>query len=220
MPTLKNHPHKYALDLFKLAIDRIPVVAPKELIEQAHKDFEAMSANPSVSGEAIDDVNTKLGRAMWPYLKAYDELYAKYGKQKEDEVFLETLRPDVKEHYQKWNHAKSLEDEFAPEEKFVIEEARLDAVEAARGEVDVMLQGEKRAEYDAALKVWMDRQKEILDRLDVLRRMAAESDKWGPEINGKIRAFEAGWAPTEKDPELYEVEKEIENWRGVLEVSE
>jgi hypothetical protein len=228
MPSLKNHPHKYALDIFKLSLDRIPVTVPSEIIDQAHRDFEMIAENLQASGEAIEDANMKLGRAIWPYLKAYDELYAKFGKEKENEVFLEVLRPDVKEHYEKWNRSGGLifdirrgeefENAFAPEEKFALEEAYLDAGEAARSYVDELVRGEKAAEYQKALEVWKERQAEMLERIAMLRAMANDSEKWSGEILGKVRLFELGWAVTERDPELYEIEKEIENWRGVLDV--
>jgi len=216
------------LDTFKQSIDHIPVTVSREIADQAQNDFEAMALNQSISAEAIEDKNMQLGRTIWPHLKAYDELYAKYGKQKEHEAFLETLRPDVLEHFKKWNtngslifdirRGKEFEQEFQPEEKFAIEEAYLDATESARSYVDELVQGEKKNEYEESLKANEERQKELMDRIATLRGMANVSEKWSAEILGKVRLFELGWAVTEKDPELYEVEKEIENYKGMMDV--
>jgi len=226
--SLKQHPHKYALDIFKLSIDRVPVTVPKDIADQAHKDYESMCENLQVSGEAIEDMNMKLGRSIWPHLKAYDEAFEKFGKEREHELFLESLRLDVKEHFVQWNTAggmifdirrgKEFEAAFAPEEKFAIEEAYLDANEGARSFVDELVLGDKKSEYETALDIWKGRQEEILERITDLRTLANQSDKWSGEILGKVREFELGWAVTEKDPEIYEIEKEIENWRGVLAV--
>lgn len=228
MNSLKQHPHKYVLDALKLEIDHMPVKVPKELSEKAHAAYDAFVNDPSVSAETIEEKVIEIGRSSWPYRKAFEEMYTKYGKKREEELFMEELPPDVREKFAAWkqsgkslaspNDERDLETSFTADEKFALEEAMLSAEESVRGEVDELIEGEKAAEYEEHLKRYEETQRTIIEKLGELRTMGTNSHEWSGDIFARIKTFEEGWGMMGQEPTLEAIEREIESWRGNLEV--
>lgn len=229
MPQIKNHPHKYTLDLLKIVIDRLPVTAPDTIREAAHTALDKYSADPKIEAADIEAKIAEIGKQTWGPRKSYDELFQKYGLERQEELFRAELRPDVREKYLKWikeghrfhdvRRTADFEQAFTSDERFAMEEALLSAEESARGEVDELILGEKKSEYEERLKIWQEKQQVLDEKLQLLRAMAHESPKWSAEILDKVRLLEEGWSVVERDTDIYEVDKEIEYWRGVIEVA-
>ena len=57
-------------------------------------------------------------------------------------------------------------------------------------------------------------------KIEELRALAGKDDKWREEILDKVKTLEEGWSVVERDPELLEIEKEIEYWQGTMDVLE
>ena len=65
---------------------------------------------------------------------------------------------------------------------------------------------------------WKKQQEKIAQKIDELRALANKDAKWREEILDKVKTLEEGWSMVERDPELLEVEKEIEYWTQTMEV--
>jgi len=222
------HPNKYTLDLMRIMIDHIPQAAPKAIFDEAHKDYERFTNDPSLSLANIEAAIVKVGRASWPYRKAYQELFMTNMKSRVTELFLEELRPDVREKYLKWNkagheihEARSLQDfeaTFSGDEKFVIEEALLGAEEAARSEFDEQIEKSRKEEFQKLVATYEQRAKGVEEKIAALRYMAKDSEKWSSEILEKVRVIEEGWSGVERDFDIYQLEKEVEYWKDTMAV--
>jgi hypothetical protein len=227
---MKNHPHKYTLDLLKIALDQLPETVPSDFVEAAFKDYEKFAENMAADPVMIEAKIAEVGKYSWSYRKAFIDLYEKYGKTREEEIFREKLTPDLREKYSGWiktghtihdaRTGAEFEKFFTSDEKFAIENATLEAHDEVEEETSMMVQGDKKEEYAERLKHWQERQNIINDNIKALRDLAAESPKWTGEILEKARLYEEGWSLVERDPDPYELDKELEYWRDSIQANE
>lgn len=234
-PRPARHPYAYTLELLKLAIDRLPPTFSDEKRRAFQKRLDHFLKNPGEKYENITMTIAELGKQSWPYRKAYEEMYARYGRSSEESFLHENLDHGVREKYAQFIHeggkinhigsAKSADDlrqpspferYFTPEEKFAIEQALLVARDSARVEIDGLVTDKKRDEYEQLVKSYDARQRNIEAKIDELRHLSGVSDKWADEINDRIRTLEEGWSVVEQGVDLPELERETEYWRGTL----
>lgn len=230
-----RHPHAYTLDLLKLTIDGLPPTFSAGTRKAFQERLDFFKKNPDEKYEDIRLTIADLGKQSWPYRKAYEEMYARYGRASEESFLLEDLDSGVREKYERFIHeggkisniwsARSAEDllrpspferYFTPEEKFAIEQALLVARDSARAEIDGLVTGKKSEEYGQLVKSYGGRQRHIEEKIDELRHLSAVSEKWESEINDRIRTLEEGWSVVERGMDLPELERETEYWKGTL----
>ncbi|MFH0928415.1 MAG: hypothetical protein V1821_02990 [bacterium] len=228
MEKLQNHPHKYALDLLRVTLDHMPDVVPEQAREEAHRALDRFTNDPGASLEAIELEIAKVGKLSWPYRKAYEDFFEQFGEKIKEELFIEELSPEVREKYLAWckvgnnfkdlRNASKFDRDFVASDRFLIEEALLSAEEGAKSQIDGQITGERQHEYQTLLQKYQETEELLLKKLAELKSMAAESEKWSPEILNKVRLAEEGFSGTDREIDSYTLDKEIEYWRGVIDV--
>ena len=88
-------------------------------------------------------------------------------------------------------------------------------LEKHKDEEDKVLEAHQ-DEYKELVSKWREEQKKIEEKIDQIRALVEVDPKWSDEIKDKINLFEEGWSVVEKDPDLYQVKKNIEYWKGKL----
>lgn len=231
-----RHPHAYTLDLMRLAIDQLPPTFGEAKKKRYLERLNFFERNPQADYEEIQRAIGTLGRESWPYRKAYEDMYARYGRSSEESYLLQNLDQGIREKYERFVHEggklnyletpRSLDEirqgspferYFTPEEKYAIQQALLDARESARKEIDGLVLGKKRDEYETLFNEYAGRQLTLESGLDKLRDLAHVSKKWEPLILDKVRSFEEGWSVVEQGVSESELEHEVEYWQGTLE---
>ncbi|KPJ85919.1 hypothetical protein AMJ57_01220 [Parcubacteria bacterium SG8_24] len=232
----QRHPHAFTLELMRLAIEKLPPSfnhGAKKKFERAYHNFVT---NPSVPYQHIHETITRLGKESWPHRKAYHEMYETYGRSSEESFLLKNLDEGIRDKYERFIHeggkisyfegvrpAEELqrpspfERYFTPEEKFAIEQALLAARDSAREEIDSLVTGKKREEFDDLFRKYKNMQMSMDGKIAELRGMVGLSEKWAPTILDRIRTFEEGWSVVERGLEEEELDQELEYWRGTLE---
>lgn len=234
--TRQRHPHAYTLELMKLAIDRLPPTFSDE--RKAHyADLQSQfMKDRSIPYDRIREAIVELGKESWPYRKAYEEMYARFGRASEESFLLKHLDRGVREKYEQFLHeggkinyietVKSIDDlrapspferYFSPEEKFAIEQALLAARDEARKEIDSLVTDKKDVEYAKLVQEYRSKQRALEEKIDELRGLAGVSPKWEAEISDRVRTIEEGWSVVERGLDAVQLEKENEYWRGTLE---
>lgn len=222
-----QHPNQALLDELKIATERMPAVVPLESKQKILEFHAKYSADPKASPEEISAAIIEAGRTAWPYRKALGIMIDRYGREKQAAHFKERLTDKLAKKYEDfarlhsdtpdpWRH-KDFESAFTADEKFQIEEALLEARDKARDEVEILVSGEKRAEYETELAAWQKKQELLAGKIQELRALADQSEKWAPEILDKVRVFEEGWSAVEKDADMRIVEGEIGYYRDIVE---
>ena len=236
MKDVVRHPYAYTLSLLRLALDKAPPTYPEEQKQRFLDRLAKFGANPKASYKEITDTIVDFGKDSWPWRKAYEEFYERYGRSSEEAHLLERLDQGLRQKYEKFIHeggkinyleSPRSEDElyqsspferyFSPEEKYAIQQALLDARDAAREEINELVAKSRTEEYAAAVEDWAKRQDLIAADIAELRRLAKVSDKWQAEILGRVRRLEEGWSVVEKGFDEEVVDKELEYWKGTLE---
>ncbi len=231
-----RHPHAYTLDLMRLAIDQLPPTFSEAKKKRYIERLNYFERTPNADYEEIQRAIGVLGRDSWAYRKAYEDMYARYGRSSEESYLLQNLDQGIREKYERFiqeggklnylETAASMDDirqgspferYFTPEEKYAVQQALLDARESARKEIDGLVLGKKREEYESLLQEYADRQQAIERGLDQLRDLAHVSKKWEPLILDKVRSFEEGWSVVEQGVSEAQLEHEVEYWQGTLE---
>jgi len=235
-PQTARHPYAYTLELLMLAITRLPPTFSEEKRAAFQKKFEHFLRHPDVSYEEIRSTIAEIGKESWPYRKAYEEMYARYGRASEESFLFENLDQGVRDKYAQFlgeggkinyigsvvrseedmMRASPFERYFSPEEKFAIEQALLVARDSARLEINDLVTSRKKEEYEQLVKTYGAKQRQMEEKIDEMRHLAGVSKKWEAEISDRIRTLEEGWSVVEKGADLPELERETEYWKGTL----
>jgi len=230
-----RHPHGYTLQLFDLAVKRLPPLFDVKRREYFSRKLDEFRADPQASYEHIRLVITQLGRESWAYRQAYGHVYANYGRASEESFLLENLDKGVREKYEKFlneggklNYLERMrtaeeltaptpfERFFTPEEKYAITQALLVARDYAKKEIDGLVTGEKREEYEGFITKHIEKQEAIEKKIEALRKMADISKKWKAAVLDRVRVIEEGWSVMEPGADEAAIDKELEYWRGTL----
>lgn len=236
MPTTAGHPYRYTLDLFRWALDRLPPGFPGRRHDEYDRQWRNFAVQPEIDYEDIQQSISTLGKESWPFRMAYEEMYRVYGRSSEEAHLLERLDMVLRAKFEQFLHeggklnhiasAKSgeelwkaapFEHFFTPEEKYSLSEALVLAREAARREIVELCVGAKKEEYERLIGKYRRRQGLISDKIEELRSLAGVSGKWQSEIDDQVRHIEEGWSIVERQPDVAELDKLLEYWKGTLE---
>lgn len=220
------HPHQSFLDEFKIAIDKLSVGVPVAVREQAVALHAQLAANPDATEEQIHDALVMVGKAEFAYRRAYIDLVGHAGADELKQMVLDHVEPNVKAKIEQYLgngvtldelvKSEMFEREFTAEERYQVQDGILDAVEHVQEHGPKMMQ-EKKAQFEALVIKWKGEQEKMEKKLTELKALAATDKKGKDEILDKVKMFEEGWSVVERDPELTEIEKEIEYWKGTME---
>lgn len=219
------HPHQSFLDEFKIAIDKVVPLTPQEVIDEAKKLHEELSANEDATDKQIHQALTLIGRKEYPYRKAYLEICAGDEEQRLRSAVLERLDDNVKKKVEEYTqHGVLLDDliksdlfesQFEGDERYQIEQAILLADEVLDKQCDERAHSRQK-EFDTLVQKWTEEAARLQGLIDQLRAMGSEDAKWAGEINSVCDKLEEGWSIVEQDPKEEEIKKEIEYWNTVL----
>lgn len=220
-----THPHKALLDEFNYALDHLPLTVPAEIAEQGKTLHAELAANPEATAGQIHDALVTVGKQEFPYRKAYQEMIGTVSASRLIELVLEHLENEVKVKVQHWltsgvtldalTKSSMFETDFTAEERYQIEDGILHAAEHIKEEAPEQIK-ERQTEYDKLVAVWGGKQTQMQEKIEELRALANKDPKWREEILDKVKTLEEGWSVVERDPQLLEIEKEIEYWHGTI----
>lgn len=211
------------------AVAHLPPVIPEDVMAEIQKRLsEVKSFGPKVTDDIVRDAMIAIGKMEWPYRHAYNEILPMFAKGKELELLLEHLSPELRKKVNDISggdvtiaelmSSKVFETEFTADEKFLLEEATLEAREHTAKYIAEQIQANaecKTAFENALTKARADQV--ILDEtISRLEALAGVDEHWGVEIKNKVEQFRLGWSIAEKDARTEIVEQEIDYWKGIL----
>ena len=224
-----THPFENELFLLKKAIDKIPFTFSDEDKLGFEAKFKEFEADENVTRDKIEEQIVEIGKAVWPYRKAYEDMVSTYAQEKLEEFFKKHLSAPTLEKFEQFIKAggnikdfrrgKEFEEAFTPEENMEIEKALFDVQEDIKEFMKNIVQ-ENQAEYEESLSIYTQKQEDLLNMMQSLKGMASKSEKWASEILNKVRDLEQGWSVVERDFDEDKIKHEIEYWQGVLGMEE
>ncbi|MEK7105092.1 MAG: hypothetical protein AAB865_00170 [Patescibacteria group bacterium] len=224
-----KHPHQAILDEFQYAIDHLVPTVPSGVAEEAKRLHHELSENPEATEAQIHDALVNIGKQEFPYRRAYQEMMEEPSEEKRTALVLDHLEPEVKVKVETvmkdgvtleaLTKSSIFETDFTSEERYQIEDGILHAADHVKEEMPEVIASNK-GKYDGLVESWKEKQKTMEAKIEELRALAGKDDKWREEILDKVKTLEEGWSVVERDPELLEIEKEIEYWQGTMDVLE
>jgi len=231
-----RHPHAYTLELLALAIRHLPPTFPAEKKKSFEERLSYFRGHPEAEFDDIQETIAELGHESWPQRRAYEDIYAVYGRPSEEAFLLQNLDQGIRDKYERFLHeggklnhiqnataaadiwqASPFERYFTPEEKFAVEQALLVSREAAANEINDLVLGRRKEDYGKLVEKYRVEQRRIAEKLDELRRMADVSSKWQPYILDRARTLAEGWSVVERGINERLLDRELDYWRGTLE---
>ncbi len=222
---MSRHPFQALLDEYKIAISRLVPTVPKEIKKEAEGMLEALQKNSDATEEEVLASLVKTGMAEYPHRKAFRELTGGQEEKRRLQIVLEhvdeNVRTKLKKHLDAGVPLEELvkshlfETEFTPEERHQIEDGILDADDHVKEELEKAADAST-PEYQKLLKKWQVQLEKIVKKIDELEALKDKDPKWKEEIVARVVRLREGLSVTEPDPELVDIEKEIEYWKGTF----
>lgn len=224
-----SHPHVYLLQEYKISIDRLVPLTPKDVIEEAHKLYDELLANENATEQQIRQALVYIGKKEYAYRMAYHELCASDEEVRMQKIVLGRLEPEVCTkieemtkhgvHILDYVNSKLFEEQLSSDERYQVEQAILLAHDELNKQCDDRAR-ERKETYEQLVVKWKTHEDKLQALIDQLRGMAERDPKWKDEIVDKASQLEEGWSIVERDPEEEGIRKEIEYYQTVLEQEE
>lgn len=225
-----THPHHYTLALLKHLLDKADhTLFPAPRLLELRKEYALLAASHETSQTKIEQTIARFGKEIWPYQEALEELYRRYGKKKEESLVREKLEAQLREKYDHFLEGggdltdfrhPDIETYFTPEEKFQIGQAVLEASHTVFKEIASACNVEHKDECEGVISEHKEKLERIEKKLVFLKELADTSEKWRPEIEEKIRAFEESFGYLTKTFHEEDIDGAIDYYRGVIEEPE
>lgn len=221
--------HKYqsTIDIVKNVIHKLPTVFPQDRHQQMENAIVALERDPEAKIGEIEAKLIEFGMELWPYCEAYDKFYKIYGEAKERKLMRDKLSPAARAALDKFvadggniesvRQGDKFEHFFNADIRSEIIDAELAAHDGVHEEMEKLISGEKRADFEALLADFRERQAAIAKKIAELKTLAARSPQWSAEILDKAKTFEEGFAYVERPPSLDDVSREIEYYVDIME---
>ncbi len=218
-----SHPQKALLDEFQFAIHHFVATLPDEIKTKAQQVHDELAADKTADETSIKLAFHDVGIQEYPYRHAYEDLIATKEEGKLNELVLEhvdtavrtVIEPHLKSgvHLDEIMRSDLLEEKLTPEQIYQIE----DGINVAKSKLAEAIKkhvSDDTASYEALLAKWMGRAKEIEGKIDELKALAPKGDEnQKSEIMNRVQYYREGFLLTETDPDLDEIQKEIEYWK-------
>ncbi|NBS67924.1 hypothetical protein EBT31_03290 [bacterium] len=221
-----SHPHHYLLEEYRLSIEKLVPLTPREITEEAHRLYEELLQNEHASERQIQQALIEIGKKEYPYRKAYEALCATDEERRLEEAAFSKIDPEIAEkiravtahgvHLTDYANSKLFETQLTSEERYRVERAILEAHDVINRQCDERAHARQES-FDELVKRWTEKRDEIQRLIGEMRNMASRSPELSGEILGKAAAFEEGWSIVSRDPGEKEVREALSSFATQLE---
>ncbi len=221
-----SHPHHYLLEEYRLSVERLVPLTPRDVLEEAHRLYEELSQNEHASERQIQQALIEIGKKEYPYRKAYVALCATDEEKRLEEAAFAKIDASIAEkiravtshgvHLLDYTKSKLFETQLTSDERYHVEQAILVAHDVINRQCDERAKS-RQENFDDLVRKWTQKRDEIQRLIDELKNMAGRSAELSGEILGRAAAFEEGWSIVSRDPEEKEVREALGSFAAQLE---
>ncbi|PJE77010.1 hypothetical protein COV05_01145 [Candidatus Uhrbacteria bacterium CG10_big_fil_rev_8_21_14_0_10_48_16] len=210
------------LDEFQFAIKHFAPTVPEAVKAEAQKVHDDIAGNESVDEVAVKKAFYTIGIKEYPYRRAYEELTHSSAEAQMKSMVLEhvdeTVRSVIKPHLdegvslEELVSSKIFSEQLDAKQRYQVEDGILVAKDKLAETLKAQV-GEQSDHYKALVDKWSSEAGKIQEALVTLEKLAQGGDEnQQAEIKGKVARLREGFLVTEPDPQLEEVQKEIDYW--------
>jgi len=195
---------KHTINIFERMYNNLPPLVPKEIKLEIKHALEHLHNDYTVSIEDVEEIVIVLGKKVWPYWKAFDELFSMTQGKLGEKFLLGKFTPGLKKRYNEFKeHGANYHDLrlggpmgfFELEERQKISADFVDVDSDIRKHVIQEVLTTERRKYENLIISFQEILDDIEKRLDTLRLMAEDEEEHpnlADEIREQVKAFEFG----------------------------
>lgn len=187
----------------------------------------ALERDPNTKLEDIEAKIIEFGAELWPYNESHEAFHKIHGVQVERRLMAEKLSPAARIEFDKFvkgggdiesvRHGEKFEHFFSPEIRAELIEAELAAHDEVHAQMEKLLSGDKRRDFDALLASYREKLDAIMKKIGELEALGRQPTAWQAEIVDKVKTFREGFAYVERPPSLDDVQREIQYYVDIME---
>lgn len=223
---MNNAQNKHTIDIFKHMANDLPPLLPEVIKKEVAHALEHLENDYTIGLEEVEDVVIGLGKKVWPYWKAFDEMLVFHQGQMGEKFLEGKMSLELKKKYKLFKeHGGDYHDLrvggpavfFEPEERQQLAGILVDVDNELRQYVrQAVLSGERKKYEDLIvdLQTVLD---DIEKRLGHLRTVAEDEEEHpqlASEIRAQVRAFEFGLCLLGPRTKSHEVNNAKEHFEG------
>lgn len=192
--------------IFDHLLDDAPPGVPKDIRDDIEKAREQVKNNVALTLEELEDTMVYVGKMLWPYREAFQEIYRIYEGQLGEQYLVRKFSLPMKKKYDVFKenggtfrdlHSGSNVAFFTSEERVKLCEDLIEVESDIRAHTVQAVLSSDAKRYAKRVKEFQHIYEDMETRLDALRVMAereGEHPELAAEIRDQIRAFEHGFA--------------------------
>jgi hypothetical protein len=223
-----SHPYQATIDMMKAVINKLPCVFPADRREAMEAAAEGFERDERARLEDIEKALVAFGLELWPYCEAHEAFHKIYGADKEKRLMAEKLSPAARAEFERFikeggdiesvKEGEKFESFFSPDIRAELVAAEIAAHDAIHEEMEKLVSGSRKAEFEALLKSYGEKMAAISGKISELEALAARSPERAGEIMDKAKTFREGFAYVERAPSFDDVSREIQYYVDIMEV--
>lgn len=208
------------LDEFAYAIKHFVPSVPEEVIQKGEEVLAALQADSTADEDTIKNAFHDVGILEYPHRKAYHDLTMQKAGKRLDDLVLEhvdeTVRTVIKPHLDAGVELNELvdsdliEQELTPEQRYQV----IDGILVAQSKLGEELKDHisfHTDDYQKLVKKWQAQADAIDKKISELVALTSKvPGDQKEEILQRAKTFREGFLVTERDPNLGEIQKEID----------
>jgi hypothetical protein len=220
--------YQSTIDIVKNILIDAPTAFSAPRLAEINAKIASLEKDGSLTREQVEDQLIVIGEDVLPYIEAYKSFYKIYGEAVEHRRLQEKLSKPAAEAYLKFiaegnsvedvRGAKKFDEFFNPDFRAEIVAAELEAHDGVREEMNRLILGDKKDEFNDILQKEKDKFADINQKIKELVALAGRSEKWTSEILDKARTFKLGLSGIETLPSPVDINKEIEYYIDIMEI--
>jgi len=222
-----HHPEiKHTISIFKHMASELPPLLPESIKKEITHALDHLENDFTVGIEEVENIIISLGKKVWPYWKAFDEMLVFHQGQMGERFLEGKMSLELKKKYKLFKeHGGTYHDLrtgapatfFESEERQKLSEMLVEVDNELRQYVVQTVLSTERKKYEGLildLQVVLD---DVEKRLQTLRNVAEDEEEHpqlAEEIRAQVRAFEFGLCLLGPRTKIHEVENAREHFAG------
>jgi len=195
---------KHTIDIFQHMSNNLPPLLPKEVKKEIDHALDHLHNDYTISLENVEDIVISLGKKVWPYWKAFQELVDMEQGKLGEKFLLGKLSPDLKKRYKEFKeYGATFHDLyfggavtfFNIEERGEILTQMIETNQEVRKYMIQSVLTKERKKYEGLILDFQEILDDVEKRLDSLRLVAEDEEEHpslADEIRDQVRSFEFG----------------------------
>lgn len=192
---------KHTLSIFQRMHDSLPPLVPRDVVQELREKLATAYEDHHISLEELEDIMIYVGKKIWPYVQAFEEIYQVYEHKLGERLLEQRASPGIKKKFSLFKQmGGTLKDIFAGKvheifeyhERVELTELLVDLKYDVRKHATQAILTHEFKKYIDAVETYGGMIEEINETLENLRRFGSEIKyrDMSEDIHDKARTIE------------------------------